>query len=314
MSTLRQYLIPLFAACMALAAGIALGGGPLQTASGADDNESLQSSNHALRDELVAVRAGMSFDEALSSATAPGLLTGRLANLGVTLVVLPRVGPTWVGDMAAAVEWSGGIVTSVVTLDDDVVDPEKKTYVDSVTDSTLRGVKDLAATPADETYARFGAVLARAYVGQSDDDAYDDVALKIDSELEGAKLVMLSEQPLRRGTVVIVLSSGERGDDRVTEAGHVIAVELVTELAKASDGLVVTTPSTGREDNGLLTRLTDVADVKRLPVSTINAGGTSGALVATVDALAAAAAGEPGDFGIVDGKAALPPGLAPEGG
>lgn len=311
MSTLRRYLIPLFAVCMALAAGIALGGGPFQTASGADDSGSLQATNAALRDELASVRSENIFDEAVSDATAPGLLDGRLTDLGVTLVVFPGADPAWVEDTVAALKRSGGTVTSVVTLATDVVDPEKKTYVGSVADSSLEGAANLPAPPEGETYARFGTVLARAYVAHGDAAQYDDVAVKIDSELQGARLVTLPERPLRRGAAVVVLASGDYGDDRLTEAAHVIATELVTELARGSDGLVVATPPTGREDDGILTTLADDADVRALPVSTINAGGTAAALVATVDALAAAMAGRPGDFGLVEGRAVLPPSLAP---
>lgn len=313
MSALRRYLVPLFAACMALAAGIALGGGPLATAAGSDDTDTLQASNQALRDELAAVRVGSSFDEAVSEAVAPGLLAGRLADRGVTLVVLPGVQAGWLADTTAAVTQSGGTVTSVVMLDGDVVDPEKKTYVGSVADSSLEGADDVTAPPTGNTYARFGSVVARAYVAHAAATGYDDVAVQIDSELDGAQLVTLAAQPLRRGTLVVVLAPGDHGPDQLTEASQVITTELVIELAKASDGLVVATPATGREEDGILTRLDDEGKVAALPVSTINAGMSPAALVATVEALAAAAAGDPGEFGLVDGRAVLPSGLAPAG-
>ena len=54
--------------------------------------------------------------------------------------------------------------------------------------------------PHDEHVPQAGALLARAYAGRRlDDSSIDDEAAKIDSELQGAKLVTLDDEPLRRG-------------------------------------------------------------------------------------------------------------------
>jgi len=308
-SALRRYLLPVFAAFITLAIGIALGAGLLQQAEGSDDSGSLRVANERLRDQLVADKNERVFGQAWSDALAPGLLAGRLTDAQVTIVALPGVSGTSVAATRQAIEDAGGSTAMVVTVAADVLDSAKKTYVGSVADSSLAGADGVPAPPEDDVYPRFGTVLARAYVGTSADTRYDATAASIDSELQGAELIELDEAPLRRGSLVVVLASGAHGDDEVTTAANVIASDLIAALARAGDAVVVSTPATGRWRGGLLADLADDRDVARLPVSTTNAGTTSSGLVTTVYALATALAGRPGDYGVVDGQPVLPPGV-----
>jgi hypothetical protein len=307
-SALRRYLLPVFAAFITLAIGIALGAGPLQQAEGSDDSGSLRTTNQKLLDQLAAGNDARVFDRAWSDALAPGLLTGRLTDAHITIVVLPGVSSASVDATRQAIQAAGGSTAMVVTVAAAVLDSAKKTYVSSVADSSLAGADGVTAPPEDDVYPRFGTVLARAYVSRSDDTRYDATATKIDSELQGANLVELDQAPLRRGSLVVVLASGAHGDDKVVTA-NVIAADLVTALARAGDAVVVTTPATGRSTGGLLADLADNRDVARLPVSTANAGTSSSGLVTTVYALATALDGRPGDYGVVDGEPVLPPGV-----
>ena len=309
MSALRRYLLPVFAAFITLAIGIALGAGPLQQAEGSDDSGSLRTTNQKLRDQLAASNDARVFDRAWSDALAPGLLTGRLTDAHITIVVLLGVSSASVDATRQAIQAAGGSTAMVVSVAAAVLDSAKKTYVSSVADSSLAGADGVTAPPEDDVYPRFGTVLARAYVSTSDDTRYDATAAKIDSELQGANLVELDQAPLRRGSLVVVLASGAHGDDKVVTAANVIAADLVTALARAGDAVVVTTPATGRATGGLLADLADNRDVARLPVSTANAGTSSSGLVTTVYALATALAGRPGDYGVVDGEPVLPPGV-----
>ncbi len=336
MSTIRGYLAPFFAGCVMLATGIALGGGPLQRADGGQDASGLIEENQTLRDQVVSARDSGRYDDAWGRALAPQQLAGRLQGAAVTIVALPGVEPSAVGRTRSTIDDAGGSVAVVVTVAGEVLDPAKKTYVDSVADGALTGADGLPAPPADDTYRRFGAVLARAYVGSSDEPAgagdtdtgttdtgdastrptgieYDETAAGIDAELQGARLVELAAPPQRRGTLVVVLGSGVHGTDAVTQAAQVIAVDLITALAAAGDALVVTTPPPGRMPGGVLDRVADDERVATLPVSTTNAGSTANGLVTTVFGLATALAGDPGDYGIVAGEPVLPPGVAAAG-
>ncbi len=309
MSLLRRYLVPIFAACITLAVGIALGAGPLQQAEGNDDGESLRAANTKLREAVRDAGAARVLSDELTTGIAARLLEDRLQKRDVTIFVLPGVDEEAVTAMETAVTQAGGSAVVVATLDKDVVDPGKKTYVGSVATSSLEALEDIEAPPADQAYARFGLVLARAYVGTGDGVAFGEAAIKIDSEIRGAKLVTLSEEPSRRGSAVVVMSPGASDDSDVTGAQHTIVTDMLRSLAPAADAVVVTTPATGRDEGGLLDVLAAPGGLDAQNVSTVNAGSSPGGTLIAVYALSAALSGNPGDFGVIDGEPVLPEGL-----
>ena len=310
MRSLRRHLVATFTACLTLAIGIALGSGPLQGANGNDDFTSLAAANAGLRDQLRTAEAAGAVDATLAEGLAPRLLPDRLTGRGVAIFVLPGVSESSVTAMGTAIQQAGGSVAVVVTLDDDVIDASKRTYVGSVASSSVRGL-DLEDTGSDQAFAQLGVVLARAYVGTAKSQAFDDTAIKIDSELQGARLVTLGAEPTARGTSVVVLASGDNGDAAVTSARNVITADLLSTVVPAAEATVVVTPATGRDDGGLLDVLSDSEVMGKVPVSTSNAGTSSAGTLVGVYALSAALSGSPGDFGVIDGKPVLPRGLAP---
>ena len=67
--------------------------------------------------------------------------------------------------VSQAVADAGGEVVISGHLTRALIDPAKKTYVDSVATNSLHGLKDLESSAALPTYGRIGALLARAYTG-----------------------------------------------------------------------------------------------------------------------------------------------------
>ncbi len=308
MSALRRHLVAVFAACITLAVGIALGSGPLQRADGRDDTATLEASNSTLEDQLHSARAANVLDAALVKSLAPSLLQNRLTGRAVTVFVLPGVAGPSIAAMRAAIQQAGGSLAVVVTLAADVVDPGKKAYVGSVASSSLHRL-DGAGTGSDEAFAQLGLVLARAYVAPPSSQQFDDTAVKIDAELQGAKLVTLDAEPTVRGTAVVVLAPGHHGADAASSARNVITGDLLSTLSPAAEAVVVVTPETGRYPGGLLDILSDTDAVNGLNVATTNAGTSPTGTLVAVYALSGALSGTPGEFGVVDGLPVLPTGL-----
>jgi hypothetical protein len=314
-SFIRKQIFPLFGAGMTLAIGVALGAGPLQGDDGDGSNADMSTANAELGDEVAALEAGQTFDEAVAAGVAPGLLENRLAGRTVTLIVLPGVSEERAEAARLAIKSAGGVTAVSVSLDAALLDPGKKTYVASVAASSLDGASDLAKSAGDEPYQQLGALIARAYVGHGDGIEIDDEAIKIDSEVQGAKLVTVSGEPHQRGSLTIVLASGAHGDGVSEEALQLISAALIQGLAAGSDGTVVVTPASGADPGGLIDAIGDDASMDELPLSTLNVSGGSAADVAMVYALAAAAGGKPGSFGVDGSSVVLPPGMpaAPAG-
>jgi 3D (Asp-Asp-Asp) domain-containing protein len=190
-----------------------------------------------------------------------------------------------------------------------VLDPGHKTYVSSVATSSLEGAGDIPGSRTSDPYAKLGALLARAYVGRGEDIAIDDTATRIDSELEGAKLVAVDGRIERRGSLVILLASGSHGADVATDASSLIATTLIEGVVSASGGSVVATPPTGASAGGILATLAAHPDAAKLPLATVDISDGTVAQVATIYALSAASHGDGGDFGLTEDGVVLPPGM-----
>jgi hypothetical protein len=309
MSVVRRHIFPLFGAGTTLALGIALGAGPLQGDSGGDSTGALAAANTELREQVAAAHGSSAFSESLAEAASPGWLAGQLAGQSVTLFVLPGVDDERVGAVRDAIKAAGGTVTVTAYVADDVLDAGHKTYVSSVATSSLDGAGKIDGAHSTDPYDQLGALLGRAYLGTPDQLPFDDVATRIDSELQGAKLVAVAGEPARRGALAVVLASAAHGSDVGVRASSLIASTLAAGLARASHGTVVATPPAGSEPGGVIGTLLDAgASGKRL--STLNVSDGALAQVATVYALAASARGKGGDFGVTATATTLPPRLA----
>jgi hypothetical protein len=307
-SLMRRYLFLILAACVAFAIGIAVGNGPLQKDDG-NDTASLKSDRASLEDRVSDLEGADVFDDAVSKALAGGLLKDKLSGRSVTVLVLPGVSDSVVTASTAVLTRAGAELPAVVRLNTDLLDPAKKTYVASVTTSSLKGADDLAALTKAGTYERLGALLARAYVGTPDNDVFDPEATKIDSELQGAKLTSLDDEPARRGNLVVVLADDEHGDTSLSTARVVIAHDIVSALTSQSQAVVVAAPPASSTRGGLIAELS-ADEALGGQLSTINVLDSTTGRTALVYALRAAAAGVPGHFGVDGGEAVLPPGLA----
>jgi copper transport outer membrane protein MctB len=311
-TTLRRYIFAFFAVCAAFAGGIALGNGPLQGDETTGGRVSLSTANAELSDTVTALRDQQAFSQALSGVAGRPLLHGQLANTTVAIVVLPGVAQSTVAGVTQAVKVAGGEVSVLAHVSSGLVDPGRKTYVDSVATNSLKGLEDLASATDLSPYGRIGALLGRAYAGPSDDLAVDAEATRIDAQLQGAKLVDLASPLRRRANGVIVLAPGEHGNANSVYATHQIEIQAVNGLAAASDGLLVAAPPTGAEPGGLLADLAG-SDLLTEAVSTLNVVDSRSGQLAAAAALAADIAGQPGSYGMRGSTAVLPPALRERG-
>lgn len=306
MTALRHYVGLVVATCVALAVGIALGAGPLQGSTPVSD-QSLSKDKAALADTVVSLEAGQTFGSAVSRVAAPSLLKGRLTNSSVAVFALPGVPDSTISGVSSAVQQAGGTVLVTARLSADLIDPHRKTYVDSLSTSAIKGLRDVHPTGAGP-YARFGALLARAYTGHSSSLRFDAEAIRIHDQIQGAKLSSVASTPARRASLVIVLASGDHGTGQDTTARDVIETYLVTALAHGSQALLVAAPANASLPGGLLTAVHATPGLRH-HVSTLNVVDSVPGQIAAVYALAGAANGTYGDYGTVQAGVAMPPGL-----
>lgn len=307
MSWLRMHAWSFLTLCAALSIGLALGAGPLQ-----GDTEPTRATHGPSSKKSLGESGDPDvFREAVTRSAAEVLVGGRLQGAIITLMVLPDAPPAAVSGLQDVIGQAGGDIAAVIQLAEDLIDPGNKTYVDSVASSSAEGVPAVSDIPADDTYARVGALLARAYVtsAQGVTPALDDVAVDIDSELQGSKLVTIEGDGSRRGSLVVVLTAGDNSGDELTEATHLIQAKLIVALGSSAQAVLVATTPGASEPGGLLDALAETAELDQLNVSALNDVDSAGGQLASVYALLATANGQSGSWGVIDGEPVLPPGL-----
>lgn len=296
MITFRYHIVSLVAVLLALAAGVALGGGPLsEIGRGGDEAaDRAEERNVELTERLDQAAVADVFQDAFAEEVSTRVLSGRLSNRPVTLITMPGADEEATASLRELVGRAGGQVTATFAVQPRMVDPAEKSLVDNLGKQILQGIEnDIGVTRSAPAYERLGQLIGRAVATTEDagDDPGDSSA-EILSTLRGAELFTASGGAGRKGSLVLVLLGDEPTD--LVEADNIYA-GLSIGLAAMSDGVVVV-GSTASAEEGLLSALRD--DVAfTANVSTADSAQTAAGRVAGVLALSADAGGQVGQYG-----------------
>ena len=297
MITFRYHVISLVAVLLALAVGIALGGGPLQRTAGesaTSDSESLVATQSRLN--LLLETAG--FADAYAEETAGQVLARALDGRAVTLLTLPGADDADAQQLTRMVGRAGGSVTARAAIDEKLLDVGERQLVSELATQLADSVGKAVEMPADVTgYDQLAVLVAHALSSANDEGgAPDEAAESILAGLETAGLITVTGDVGARGSLVLVLTGEPYGspDDR-QGAGSILST-LVSGLDQRSDGVVVAGPVESSAEDGLVgTVRADPATANE--ISTVDAvERTAGAVVAVL-ALRAEAGGTSGHYG-----------------
>lgn len=318
MISFRYHIVSIVSVFLALAVGVALGGGPLK---GEVDNtlvEQVEADREAKADlqrEISALRTGNEFTDEFSTGVAPRLVGGSLQDRPVTLVVLPGADESAVTSLTELVGVAGGSVGATVRVGEELVNVSNKQLVDELGSQLADGVADVTIAEDAGPYDRLGALLARA-VGTDEDGGadVDDTANSILSGLSTADLVSPSDDLQRRGSLVVVVAGAGAESQEEREGASAVVSSLVKSLDSATDGVVVTGPVEAAQRDGVVAGVrSDVVAAR--DVSTVDTVGRGAGQVVTVMALSEQAQGGAGHYGAVDAAdGAMPGGGAAESG
>ena len=216
MITFRYHIVSLVSVFLALAIGIALGGGPLK---GEVDNslvkelaarKKVQSEQ---RQEIRRLRASGSFADGYAKATAPTVLAGKLRGVPVAVVSMPGANRATVSSLQDLVSTSGGKLVGRYRVGDKLGDDGNKGLVDQL-GTQLESEADDVEMPDDvSTYQRFGLLLGRAIGTTSrSPQRYDTTSSSLVSGFGTAGLVSAVGTPTGRARVVLVVTGpGDEG-------------------------------------------------------------------------------------------------------
>jgi hypothetical protein len=300
----RYHVVSIVAVLLALAAGVALGGGPLSEigrGSGDEATQRAEARTEQLNRRLDAANADAGFQDEFARMASSRVLQGSLDQRPVALVTTPGADQAVVESITELVQQSGGSVTGTYAIQPQLVAGDGKSLVDTLGTQLLEAVKDTGVPANATTYDRMGQLIGRAIATVEDRGKQTDTAATdILSSLKGAELMTRADGGNTQASLVIVVLGDEPADPR--DADQVLG-GLFAGMAAQSDGVVVAGSSTSGID-GVLAQLRDEVAFNA-NVSTVDSVDSAAGRVTAVLALAADARGEPGHYGAsgIDGPA-----------
>lgn len=311
MISFRYHIVSIVSVFLALAIGVALGGGPLK---GEVDNtlvEQVQNDRRAkaeLQAQITDLKGGNDFNDAFAQNVAPGLVGESLRGRTVTLVALPTAQQTDVTALTDFIGTAGGTVGGTVRVGKQLVDAGEKQLVDELGSQLEDRAPDVNITPDASPYTRIGALIARAIATDRDDGAaVDGPANSILAGLSTTGLMSAEGDFDRRGSLVLFVAGAGEGSTDQRQGSGTIVTALVQAVDADTDGVVLAGPIASARANGVVKAVRDDVAAAR-DVSTVDSLGRTAGQVVSVMALAGQAAGRTGHYGAVDASDGALPG------
>ena len=318
MVNFRYHLVTLIAVFLALAIGVVLGAGPLQTR--IDDRLSAEQTESSpdLAEQLDGVEADAQTQRAALEEIGRQVLPGTLDGVAVALVTLPGADPDDVQAIRDDLGLAGAVIAGSVSLTDNWQSPSMAQYR-----QTLAGpvASHLAtAAPADATadaVIGFAVVEVLTSVGSEQDLLRDILTdettpiLTMETDPEGAAQAIVVVGP--RASEASSQTGSESGDgDQAISGGTAQTLTAWTGLARAVSGA----PEGAVMVGDASTRESMIAQIRAqsTAVTTVDSVGTAVGPLATALALpGAAGADEARSFGVGEGATDVLPAIPGRG-
>ena len=303
----RDRVVSLATVLLALAGGVALGGGPLQDGDhgppgGQDESAALSRE----RSRVTALQRARTFDDAYVRATAPGVLGDQLDRRSVAVVTLPGADPGQVADLTELVGVAGGAVTVRAQVRPALLNVGNRQLVAELARQTQQAAREPVRVPARATgYEVTGRLLGHALLDRDDSGAPGDrTGEAILAGLTTAGLLSTTEPVTRRGSVVLIVAGTPTGSADQRQAAGSIVAGLADGLDAGGDGAVLVGPAAAGTSAGVVTAVRE--SPVREEVSTVDALDSPAGAVVAVRALAAEADGVTGHYGATAPDGVLP--------
>jgi len=269
----RSYAVPLTAVLLALATGVALGAGPLHSAS----------SDASPGPRVVTRPETPGYADAFAAGVARQLYDHGLSRRPVALVTMPGADPATVSALTAQVRAAGGQVTATYAVRGQLVDAQQKSLVDTLGTQLAQQVKG-ATDPKATTYPRIGQLVAIAAANRTTTATpADDDSAAVRQSLVAAKLLSVPAGATQTAPLLLVVLG--------SPIDQAIADGLLTGLAAGSRGVVAVAPTKDANLAGLS------ADGVTDHVTTVDGAETNAGRVAAVLGLVRSWKTQGGAFG-----------------
>ena len=302
MIPLRQHVASLVAVFLALAVGIALGGG-LLARDDDGDNDAPTSTTTSTSTPAAAQEIHSEFADAFAGEGATRLYADGLKGHAAAILALPGTETAQVKALQAQIVSAGGAISGTFTVGDPMVDPAQKTLVDNTSAELTTQLGDPRIEPTAPTYERMGQLLGLAMATtQSSSVRADLAAVSIRGTLGDAQLLTSPADVRNAPLVLIVLPPGAQGAP-ASLATRTVVAGLVAGIAHNAAGVVVV----GDEDSAADGELAAIRESELAgSISTVDGLETTIGQVTTVLAMEAVIAGTTGSYGASGSDGVVP--------
>jgi hypothetical protein len=310
MISVRQHVTSLVAVFLALAVGLALGGGLLggTDSNGEDPTAGSPSPSEPSPGGGDATTGGAdqqpdTFADAFAATGAARLYANGLDTHATAILTMPGADEALVKRLQAQIGVAGGSVTGTYAVGEALVDPANRDTIESVGGDLATQLADPRIDPAATSYDRMGILLALAMgTTQPSSVRADLAAVTIREALAGAQLLTSPADVRNAPLVLVVLPPGDEGTSDSLAARTMLS-GLVNGLGTSVAGVVVLGDSDSAEDGELAAlRGSEVVG----PVSTVDGVDTTIGEVTAVLAMTAIFAGTFGSYGASGSDGAVP--------
>ncbi len=240
MINFRYHLVSIAAILLALAAGIALGSGPLEDA-GSPLSSDGESPSAAVVDPAVA-----SFESAYAARTASSLFKGALKGQSVVVVTLPGASAAEAKSISTLLEQADAEVTGQIELTSKLLSSANRQFAEGVAQQA--GADVPGVNGAGDSYGRIGAALGRSILATKT-AALDPTASTIQSAFVEGGLVNLTKSPTKLATLAVIVT-GPRASGSGDQGSVVSAMSAA--LDASGKGVVVAGPASSSTDGGII--------------------------------------------------------------
>jgi hypothetical protein len=300
MIPLRQHVASLVAVFLALAVGIALGGGPL---AGDDDNGDGQPASTTSEKPAAASDSQAEFAEAFAGEAATRLYAAGLNGHAAAILAMPGAETAQVKTLQAQIIAAGGAITGTFTAGDKLVEVAERTLVDTTGSQLTTQLADPRVETTAPTYERMGQLLGLAMATTQVSSVRADLAaVSIRESLAGAELLTSPQDVRNAPLVLVVLPPGQEGAE-ASLATRTILSGLASGIAHDAAGVVVV----GDEDSADGGELAALRESELTgAISTVDGIETTLGQVTAVLAMEAVVAGVTGSYGASGSDGVVP--------
>jgi hypothetical protein len=298
--SLRQHVASLVAVFLALAVGIALGGGPL---AGGDDGDDDQPATTATEKAAPASDGQSEFADAFAGEGAGRLYAGGLNGHAAAILAMPGAETAQVKALQAQIIAAGGAITGTYSAGDKLVDVAENSLVDSIGTQLIAQLVDPRLETTAPTYERMGQLLGVAMATtQASSVRADLAAVSVRESLADAELLTSPADVRNAPLVVIVLPPGQEGAEPSLSTRTILS-GLASGIAHNAAGVVVVGDEDSADDGELAAlRESEVTG----SISTVDGIETTIGQVTAVLAMQAIFLGTTGSFGASGSDGAVP--------